>query len=192
MWGPQLPALGDYRILVPDLPGFGASNHLAWHSTAETADALAAVLDGIAVDKTVLDGTVPAETALDGTALDGTVRDGTVLDETALDGTVRDNTPAHVVGLSLGSTVALQLAARHPHLVASLFLASAQVVPPRRRDRAHGGSRGLLGFGEHRDRLTGCRALRHPRQPHRDGSGTPPPVERRRLGTLQFRRAVLA
>jgi pimeloyl-ACP methyl ester carboxylesterase len=89
MWGPQIPAFGDYRILVPDLPGFGDSNHLAWHSVAETADALAEVLRDV---------------------------------------------PAHVVGLSLGSTVALQLAARHPHLVSSLFIASAQVAPPRRRD----------------------------------------------------------
>lgn len=89
MWGPQVPAFGDYRILVPDLPGFGASNHLGWRSTARTADALAEVLAG---------------------------------------------SSAHVVGLSLGSGVALQLAARHPHLVRSLFLASAQVAPPRGRD----------------------------------------------------------
>src|SRR5690606_27966444 len=41
---------------------------------------------------------------------------------------------AHVVGLSLGSSVALDLAARHPELVSSLFLASAQIAPPLRRD----------------------------------------------------------
>ncbi|MBG6056563.1 pimeloyl-ACP methyl ester carboxylesterase [Salinibacterium sp. CAN_S4] len=89
MWGPQVPAFGDYRILVPDLPGFGDSNELPWRSTAEAADALAAVLGEV---------------------------------------------PAHVVGLSLGSTVAVHLASRHPRLVSSLFLASAQVAPPRRRD----------------------------------------------------------
>ena len=89
MWGPQLPALSDHAVLVPDLPGFGESNSLPWVSTATAADALAAAL---------------------GTR------------------------PAHVVGLSLGASVALQLAARHPHLVSSLLLASAQVAPPRRRD----------------------------------------------------------
>ncbi len=36
----------------------------------------------------------------------------------------------HVVGLSLGASVALELAARHPDRVASLFLASAVLVPP--------------------------------------------------------------
>lgn len=89
MWGEQVPAFSDYRILVPDLPGFGGSNHLPWESVTDTADRVAAILDG----------------------------------------------PAHVVGLSLGSSVALELAARHPSLVRSLFLASAQVAPPGRRDR---------------------------------------------------------
>jgi pimeloyl-ACP methyl ester carboxylesterase len=89
MWGPQVPAFADYRVLVPDLPGFGDSNQLPWRSTAEAADALAAVLG---------------------------------------------ETPVHVVGLSLGSTVAVHLAARHPRLVTSLFLTSAQIAPPRRRD----------------------------------------------------------
>ena len=36
----------------------------------------------------------------------------------------------HVVGLSLGASVALELAARHPDRVVSLFLASAVLVPP--------------------------------------------------------------
>lgn len=89
MWGEQLPALADYRSIVPDFPGFGASNDEAWVSITHTADDLAALLG----------------------------------DE-----------PAHVVGLSLGSSVALELAARHPQLVSSLFLASAQLTPPRRRD----------------------------------------------------------
>ncbi|MEO6200933.1 MAG: alpha/beta hydrolase [Cryobacterium sp.] len=88
MWGQQIPAFPEYRILVPDLPGFGASNHLEWTSIEEAADALADLL--------------PDE--------------------------------AHIVGLSLGSSVALHLAARHPQKVASLFLASAQVAPPARRD----------------------------------------------------------
>lgn len=43
--------------------------------------------------------------------------------------------PAHVVGLSLGASVGIALAARHPHLVSSLVVSSTQVVPPRRRDR---------------------------------------------------------
>ncbi|MDJ0336108.1 alpha/beta fold hydrolase [Salinibacterium sp. G-O1] len=84
MWGQQVPAFADYRVLVPDLPGFGASNHLPWRSLEATADDLA-----------------------------NQIPDG-----------------AHVVGLSLGSSVALHLAARHPHKVASLFLASAQVTKP--------------------------------------------------------------
>lgn len=91
MWGQQVPAFTDHRILVPDFPGFGASNDEPWTSMGATADDLATLLDG---------------------------------------------TPAHVVGLSLGSSVAVELAARHPHLVTSLFLASAQLAPPRRRDMA--------------------------------------------------------
>ncbi len=43
--------------------------------------------------------------------------------------------PAHVVGLSLGSSLAIELAARHPRLVTSLVLSSTQAVPPTRRDR---------------------------------------------------------
>ncbi|MGV8896293.1 MAG: alpha/beta fold hydrolase [Rhodoglobus sp.] len=87
MWGQQIPAFTDYRVLVPDLPGFGASNDLAWLSLEATADDLA-----------------------------HQIPDG-----------------AHIVGLSLGSSVALHLAARHPQKVASLFLASAQVQQPARR-----------------------------------------------------------
>lgn len=83
MWGQQVPAFTDYRILVPDLPGFGDSNDLSWVSIADTADRVAEVLDR----------------------------------------------PAHVVGLSLGSSIAVELAARHPGLVTSLFLASTQAVP---------------------------------------------------------------
>jgi pimeloyl-ACP methyl ester carboxylesterase len=55
---------------------------------------------------------------------------------------------AHIVGLSLGSSVALELAARHPELVRSLFLASAQVAPPRRRSMVL--ARALLRFWEQR------------------------------------------
>ncbi len=38
---------------------------------------------------------------------------------------------AHVVGLSIGSVVALRLAARHPERVDRLVLASGQVTPPK-------------------------------------------------------------
>lgn len=103
MWGQQVPAFTDHRILVPDFPGFGASNDEPWESIGATADGLADLLDG---------------------------------------------TAAHVVGLSLGSSVAVELAARHPHLVTSLFLASAQLAPPRRRDMAM--ARLLLRFWEQR------------------------------------------
>ncbi len=88
MWGKQLPAFEDYRQLVPDLPGFGESNHEAWVSIADTAERIADLI---------------AERAPEG---------------------------AHIVGLSLGSSVAVELAVRHPHLVRSLFLASAQLAPP--------------------------------------------------------------
>ena len=43
--------------------------------------------------------------------------------------------PRYVVGLSLGSSVALELAARHPQLVRRLVLASPTVVPATRRQR---------------------------------------------------------
>ncbi len=91
MWGQQVPAFADYHILVPDYPGFGASNDEPWVSIAATADAVADLI-------------------------------------------ATTGGPAHVVGLSLGSSVALDLAARHPERVSSLFLASAQVAPPLRRD----------------------------------------------------------
>ena len=103
MWGEQLPAFADYRSIVPDLPGFGASNDEPWRSITATADELAALLG----------------------------------DE-----------PTHVVGLSLGSSVALELAFRHPQLVSSLFLASAQLTPPLRRDLI--AARVLLAFWNQR------------------------------------------
>ncbi len=102
MWGQQVPAFSDYRSIVPDLPGFGASNDEPWVSIADTADQLATLL----------------------------------------------HEPAHVVGLSLGSSVALELAARHPQLVRSLFLASTQAAPPRRRDLIAGTA--LLTFWNQR------------------------------------------
>lgn len=101
MWGEQVPAFTDHRVIVPDFPGFGASNDEPWTSMASTADDLATLLDG---------------------------------------------SPAHVVGLSLGSSVAVELAARHPQLVSSLFLASAQLAAPRRRDMVM--ARLLLRFWE--------------------------------------------
>jgi pimeloyl-ACP methyl ester carboxylesterase len=55
---------------------------------------------------------------------------------------------AHLVGLSLGSSVALEVAAQHPELVRSLFLASAQVAPPRRRSMLLAGV--MLRFWEQR------------------------------------------
>lgn len=39
--------------------------------------------------------------------------------------------PVHVVGLSLGAVVALQIAIRHPDKVASLFISAPQAKPPR-------------------------------------------------------------
>jgi pimeloyl-ACP methyl ester carboxylesterase len=106
MWGMQLPAFEDFRQLVPDLPGFGASNDEPWVSIADTADRVAEFI---------------AELTTGG---------------------------AHLVGLSLGSSVALEIAARHPELVRSLFLASAQVARPRRRSMVL--ARAMLRFWEQR------------------------------------------
>lgn len=102
MWGLQVPAFEHHRVLVPDLPGFGASSDQAWVSIAGTADELAEQLP-----------------------------DG-----------------CHVVGLSLGSAVAIELAARHPGRVIDLMLASAQVAPPSRGVRVL--SRVMLAFWERR------------------------------------------
>jgi pimeloyl-ACP methyl ester carboxylesterase len=41
MWGEQVPALGDFHVLVPDLPGFGASNDERWPSMPAAADRVA-------------------------------------------------------------------------------------------------------------------------------------------------------
>jgi pimeloyl-ACP methyl ester carboxylesterase len=74
------PLLEGRRLIVPDLPGHGASSPLpAAPTLAGYADALAAVLDG----------------------------------------------PVDVVGHSMGGTVGLRLAARHPGLVRRLVLAAA-------------------------------------------------------------------
>ena len=102
MWGPQVGEFADFRVLVPDLPGFGASAAEPWQSIVASADAVAAMLPG----------------------------------------------PAHVVGLSLGSSIAVELAKRHPWSVRSLFLASAQALPPTRATAAAG--RLMLRFWERR------------------------------------------
>jgi pimeloyl-ACP methyl ester carboxylesterase len=44
MWDAQVHGLADYHVLVPDLPGFGASNHLPWQSLADTADQVAELI----------------------------------------------------------------------------------------------------------------------------------------------------
>jgi pimeloyl-ACP methyl ester carboxylesterase len=41
MWEAQLHALHDYHVIIPDLPGFGASNQLRWESVTDTADQVA-------------------------------------------------------------------------------------------------------------------------------------------------------
>ena len=68
MWGQQVPAFTDHHVLVPDYPGFGASNDEPWISIAATADAVAELI-------------------------------------------ATTGGPAHVVGLSLGSSIALELGA---------------------------------------------------------------------------------
>ena len=93
MWGPQVGAFPEHRVLVPDLPGFGESNGEDWVSIATTADAVAALL------------------------------------------IERDVAAADVVGLSLGASVGIELAVRHPDLVRRLVLASPTAVPATRRQR---------------------------------------------------------
>jgi len=63
---------------------------------------------------------------------------------------IADRAPggAHLVGLSLGSSVALEIAARRPELVRSQFLASATLTPPARPAMVVG--RVMLGFWEKR------------------------------------------
>jgi len=107
MWGTQVPAFTDFHTLVPDLPGFGASNDLPWPGIGGAADAVA-----------------------------------TIIREHAT------GARAHVVGLSLGSSVAIELAVRHPDLVQSLFLASAAVTPLPRSTTI--GTRMMLRFWRQR------------------------------------------
>ncbi|MHA7293032.1 alpha/beta fold hydrolase [Arthrobacter sp. HLT1-21] len=41
MWQPQVEALPDYRVITPDLPGFGARTTERWISLDQTADGVA-------------------------------------------------------------------------------------------------------------------------------------------------------
>jgi pimeloyl-ACP methyl ester carboxylesterase len=44
MWGEQVPAFDDHHLLVPDLPGFGASNDEPWRGSAAAADGIAELI----------------------------------------------------------------------------------------------------------------------------------------------------
>lgn len=44
MWAPQIAALPDFHCLNVDLPGHGKSNHVTWHTLADTADQIAAII----------------------------------------------------------------------------------------------------------------------------------------------------
>lgn len=93
MWGFQVEALaGEFHVLVPDLPGFGDSNHLPWRSIADAAAQVRALV---------------AERAHGGAA--------------------------HVVGLSLGALVTLEMLAQdvpaEAPVVRSAVVSSALVVP---------------------------------------------------------------
>ncbi len=45
MWTPQIEAFKDrYHLLVPDLPGFGQSNHIPWQSFTDMAGQLAELI----------------------------------------------------------------------------------------------------------------------------------------------------
>jgi pimeloyl-ACP methyl ester carboxylesterase len=90
MWTPQVGLLDDLRLLVPDMPGYGGSHELTWHSVDDTVEVLAAWL------RDHVDTVAPS-----------------------------DGGGVHVVGLSLGASVAAILAARHPDLVRSALVAGA-------------------------------------------------------------------
>lgn len=81
MWTEQVAALSDaYRIVVPDLPGIGASASEEWTSFAGAAEAVAEEIGRRSPDG------------------------------------------AHIVGLSLGGIVALNLGVAHPELCRSLLV----------------------------------------------------------------------
>jgi pimeloyl-ACP methyl ester carboxylesterase len=46
MWGEQVPAFADFHVLVPDLPGFGASNDEPWTGMPAAADRVAELIHG--------------------------------------------------------------------------------------------------------------------------------------------------
>lgn len=59
MWQPQMNSLAaaGYRVVCPDLPGFGESQPLAGQaSMSGYADALIALLDGLGIEKAVVGG----------------------------------------------------------------------------------------------------------------------------------------
>lgn len=128
-WRPQVPALmaAGYRVLAPDLRGFGRSSYPGQTGIAEMAGDVAHLL------RTVGDG------------------------------------PAHIVGLSMGGTVALQLALEQPALVRSLVLAntSARLRPWRLDGWVYYGLRyALLYLLTHQTqaRLVARRTFPHPEQ----------------------------
>lgn len=50
-WEPVDAALPEFGALVPDLPGHGRSNSIAWRSISETAGLVAAVVDTLPMDR---------------------------------------------------------------------------------------------------------------------------------------------
>ena len=102
MWTEQVAALSsDHRILVPDLPGIGASGSEQWTGFSGVADAVAHEIEA------------------------------------------RAPGGAHVVGLSLGGIIALNLAVDHPRLCTSLLVsgvpAGSLSLPLRLLNRAMAG-----------------------------------------------------
>lgn len=91
-WGAAYDVLAaDHRLLVPDLLGFGRSEHPAdGYGPDEHADAVASALGALGVDR-----------------------------------------PAIIGAHSLGTVIALRLAARHPHLVASVVAFGPPLYPDR-------------------------------------------------------------
>jgi pimeloyl-ACP methyl ester carboxylesterase len=88
MWAKHMGRLAGYHCLAPDLPGFGGSNRLPWKSRIDTADQVAALIEG----------RIPSRRA-------------------------------HVVGLSLGGSVAHALLARRPDLLDRVVIDGCGVLP---------------------------------------------------------------
>ena len=128
------PLLAGRRSLLVDLLGFGLSDRPVdfGYTLEDHADALALALEAAGVG-----------------AVDGGAADAGAADAGAAD----------VVAHSMGGSIAIVLAARHPHLVARLVLVDANLDPIDPQPNGSG-SRGLLAQTEEEFLAGGWRTVR--------------------------------